>query len=106
MSDLSVGAALARLFKCGPTGSSEDYDAVFGALERARVVGVLDAWQQKHTGYSGYFSWRTWQVATDQFSCSVSWRAKDGKDDYRDFFGATPDAARAAAAKAIEAREV
>lgn len=70
------------------------------AVERARVVGVLDAWAKRvagraHTMRNGDMS----EVCDLEF---VNGRTKHNKG----FFGPTPDAARAAAAKAIEAGEV
>lgn len=69
------------------------------ALERARVVGVLDAWAEKTKGW-----WTTDTFLTPGIAgwvCEMEWPG--GK---RTFSRETPDAARAAAAKAIEAGEV
>jgi hypothetical protein len=83
--------------------------AIVKALERARVIGVLDAWASSpfdgtsvharrvsampaHMG-SG---WRCYlQIGVGAMNCRA-----------HKFSGATPDAARAAAAKAIEAGDV
>lgn len=73
---------------------------VADALERARVVGVLDAWQSadRLSRESALFhtSGHSWCIALVSNS--------GGTRSY--FYGDTPDAARAAAAKAIEAGEV
>lgn len=64
------------------------------ALERARVVGVLDAWAERY-GYD-------WNSDPRAETCTLHpfrWNA-------RVFSGATPDAARAAAAEFIESGEV
>lgn len=67
------------------------------ALERARVVGVLDAWADKH------------ECATPEVTRLLN-KSKEGQ--FRVWllghvvYGKTRDAARAAAAKAIEAGEV
>jgi len=69
------------------------------ALERARVVGVLDGWRQ--------VAGRTWTLAYRD-SCIL--RAHDMATGAivgeHVFDGQSPDKARAAAAKAIEAGEV
>lgn len=73
--------------------------------ERARVVGVLDAYAERlgcrapspypidgHTSRTG----KRWQI-------EWSTQDTDGMLDHAEVTGETPDAARAAAAKAIEA---
>lgn len=91
------GAALARLFKCGPTGSAEDYDTVFGALERARVVGIIDAWAEANPKHHV-------PVATPYHSEGgrgpVLWRISVG--DYRAQSFPSADAVRFAAVEHIE----
>jgi len=77
-------------------------DAV-AAIERARVVGVLDAWAGNPLK-----SRAAWYTATsDDMS---EWRCtlypENGTLGAKHYFGQNPDAARAAAAKAIEAGEV
>ena len=80
------------------------------ALERARVVGVLDAWADEHSGYSfrtdtepgDCYSEEPWLchvASADGRKVSAAYKKLAGR-------GETPDAARAAAAKAIEAGEV
>ena len=68
-------------------------------LERARVVGVLDAW----VTVSVERSWECIRAASD-----AGWYARCFAGSALLYCGAgsTPDAARAAAAKAIEAGEV
>lgn len=80
--------------------SSGGITETLAAIERARVVGVLDAWAKPGQFVAvggGYYG------ATND-TCDVSLV----RDDYvvRRFGGETLDAARAAAAKAIEAGEV
>lgn len=71
------------------------------ALERARVVGVLDAW----AAVPALDSDRSWATRCVEegllFACHLVTH-----DSNRKWFGKTPDAARAAAAKAIESGEV
>ena len=71
------------------------------ALERARVVGVLDAWAKGAKALE-------WGVTdcTEQACCTLQVTHAGGAVKDTDFYGATADAARAAAAKAIEAGEV
>lgn len=71
------------------------------ALERARVVGVLDAWAAGPAPDSDR-SWATRCVEEGRlFACHLVTH-----DSNRKWCGKTADAARAAAAKAIEAGEV
>jgi hypothetical protein len=75
--------------------------ALDAALERARVVGVLDAWAER-TGvepavYRSLSKPGLWCCDCDGLS---------DPDARRCFYGDSRDAARAAAAKAIEAGEV
>jgi hypothetical protein len=81
------------------------------AIERARVVGVLDAWRAQ----SDYRAWGCSlpSVSIDSsgqilgFACHLETIGAPGEPAHgRVYRGATPDAARAAAAKAIEAGEV
>lgn len=74
-----------------------DVPAVLAALERARVVGTLDAWAEKLEGNSVnlYRAHKDWELELD-----------NGRDVQASYRGVTPDAARAAAAKAIESGEV
>ena len=65
------------------------------ALERARVVAILDAW-----GLDNGFEW-TCQGRTVTLCTYL-----EGSDEPFRFTGPTPDAARAAAARAIESGEV
>ncbi len=74
-------------------------EATLAALERARVVGVLDVWAEKHKS----LNWASWpDCGPNGYACCLTHL----DDSTRDFYGPTPDAARAAAAKAIEAGEV
>jgi hypothetical protein len=70
---------------------------VEAALERARVVGVLDAWAS-----DGYREHRAMASSDGRGVCALFNYAR--KSPY--FYGKTIDEARAAAAKAIEAGEV
>lgn len=67
------------------------------ALERARVVGVLDAWAESGPGRSYYVT----ATPVGEYWCKVF----EAGDMLAAFTrpGATRDAARAAAAKAVEA---
>lgn len=83
-SDLSDSQLVAELREC---------------LERARVVGVLDAW----AGQSIQFAWEYMMaMSRGEWMCRL-WK---GSAIVRSFAGHSADAARAAAAKAIEAGEV
>ncbi len=90
------GASLARLFPCAPTGPVEDYRIVFDALECARVVGVLDAWAERNSCDP---------FRTEPYNAGALWICRSAYCPIR-FEGPTADAARAAAAKAIESGEV
>lgn len=68
------------------------------AVERARVVGVLDAWAASRRGQWNLRS----NMLGDAFSCDLVWTEARRRRLRSDLFGPTPDAARAAAAKAIE----
>ncbi len=72
-----------------------------GALERARVVGVLDAWAKG----SKSLGWECCDC-DKQTCCTLEITENGGATRTIEYYGATPDAARAAAAKAIEAGEV
>lgn len=81
------------------------------AIERARVVEVLDAWAR--IGHA--ISWATFvdiefdddsNVTKETWTIELSGLSGKYPVDTREFQGPTPDAARAAAAKAIEAGEV
>lgn len=76
-----------------------DLDAVARALRTARVVGVLDAWAGNPLK-----SRAAWYTATsDDMS---EWRCtlypENGTLGAKHYFGQNPDAARAAAAEAIQ----
>ena len=88
-----------EMLDCGRScGVSLDTaEAVSVALARARVVGVLDAWADEGGGWA-----RAWESCRRPGSFWVV--LTDG--GARCFHGDSPDAARAAAAKAIEAHEV
>jgi hypothetical protein len=75
-------------------------EATLTALERARVVGVLDAMAAKLNQPTP-----TPERQADGTYVVSLYDAKDGLTDYHEAVGPTPDAARAAAAKAIEARK-
>lgn len=75
------------------------------ALERARVVGVLDAWAQSCPGWA----WRCVGSTSGRFCCEgvfIHPNREPLTDERFDCYGPTPDAARAAAAKAIESGKV
>ena len=81
----------------------EEISEAFETLECARVVGVLDAWLRLKPD-------RWWDMDTDgtgtltpRPSCVL--HGPQPEEDWT-YVGDTPDAARAAAAKAIEAGEV
>ncbi len=91
------------------------------ALERARVVGVLDAWaiglgghadSIRAAGWSSLASGSPGKIESDKPTCWLYYEEWSGEDDgywvakEKLFDAATPDAARAAAAKAIESGEV
>ncbi len=96
---LSPLAGLARYRSHGDNEAE-----LIAALERARVVGVLDGWVAGRidrdmsldihppTGHTTVMLWAN--------------RGPRGGRNYIAFRGPTPDAARAAAARAIEAGEV
>lgn len=78
-----------------------DCPALIAALERDRVVGVLDAWADDVGG-----EWKAQTTATVyRCSCDVGSDRK-GWDCHALTTGATPAEARAKAAAAIEAAEV
>lgn len=88
--------------------SAEAHRAIVEALERARVVGVLDAWAEKTAGtvqldceaVPAFFNKRVKRPAHRiGWSCWLSDSTGKIRCHRR---GETPDAARAAAAKAIE----
>ena len=80
--------------------SQELSDEISAALECARVVGVLDAWALAKHGRSVEL------VATaGAYPACIEVKTNVALTG-RDYFGITPDAARAAAAKAIESGEV
>lgn len=77
---------------------------LLGALERARVVAVLDGWQRANPGWAVYV-----QGDSTQWWCGSEFNHPGYEplfDARFELFGETPDAARAAAARAIEAGEV
>ena len=95
---VSPSLALAAVATCKGINDPGELRA---ALERARVVAVLDGWaaQQSH---------RRWHlvnyahgVAVSRWVVNLTWPAGETERS-----GPTPDAARAAAARAIEAGEV
>lgn len=76
--------------------------AVESAIERARVVGALDAW-------AGRYARAIWQIEINADGAECVGRVDEGVRGVRQYFRKTAhtvDAARAAAAKAIEAGEV
>jgi hypothetical protein len=79
----------------------EEIGHAFEAPERARVVGVLDAWRKLKPD-------RWWDMDSEGGLSVRSMCVLHGPQPEEDweYFGDTPDAARAAAAKAIEAGEV
>lgn len=80
-------------------------DALLAIAERARVVGVLDAWAARHPGWA----WRCISGSNGRCCCEgvfIHPNREPLSDERFDCYGHTPDAARAAAAKAIEAGEV
>lgn len=79
-------------------------DSAFAAeIERARVVGVLDAWAERNEEHP-FITQRGESDEAERWCC---WRENYvGETVQCYFYGPTPDAARAAAAKAIEAGEV
>lgn len=99
-------AELAAVLERAGVGPDYDPAQLSAALERARVVGVLDAWAAKPgnenypfktqpaEGFGPEDSWCCWSESVDV----------PGRKQF--FYGPDPDAARAAAAKAIEAGEV
>lgn len=83
---------------CAELGLPMQNEKIIDMLERARVVATLDAWTLREFG-------RWWDVDSDApgLACVLHGQAPDA--DWN-FEGATFDAARAAAAKAIENGEV
>lgn len=81
---------------------TNEQKALASALERARVVGVLDAW-------AGRYARAMWQIELNADGAECVGRVDEGARGVRQYFRKTAntvDAARAAAAKAIEAGEV
>lgn len=78
---------------------TEPAEALCLALERDRVVGVLDKWAGSPKGAAH----RTWDDGCGTWVCDLVPSNAMGPVKFR---GPTPDAARAAAALAIEAGEV
>lgn len=80
------------------------------ALERARVVAVLDGWAADRERDEGPESAsHTTERPTNPNNgewVTILFSGYEGDEDTHRFRGPTPDAARAAAAKAIEAHEV
>jgi len=87
---------------CPHTENAEGCANCQAALERARVVAVLDAWAEKSPTDR---HWATYpgDAVEDEPFCSLG---SMFRNKVRNFTGPTPDAARSAAAKAIEAGEV
>lgn len=105
MSALSPAEALGMLTDMAAVRRDNENDALIcneillAVLERARVVGVLDAW----AGQSIQFAWEYMMaMSRGEWMCRL-WK---GSAIVRSFAGHSADAARAAAAKAIEAGEV
>lgn len=94
-------AFLAELSRCDPNHfdiepTPELLASLSKAVERARVVAVLDAWALK----SGH-------AVFTRHTAGSGWRTESIRQRLAgDAFHGTADAARAAAAKAIEAGEV
>ena len=78
-----------------------DCKLILAALERARVVGVLDGWAHPDTGRG--FVWRL-EYLDDANLWELSLKPTQGKRV--SYTAATPDEARAKAVAAIEAGEV
>jgi hypothetical protein len=81
------------------------------ALERARVVGLLDAWAEARWSFGASWTTARRDVAPDdhtayQYSCRNETFSDGKRHINREFYGETPDAARAAAAKAIESADL
>lgn len=76
-----------------------DVRDVQAALERARVVAVLDGWAETSPGCG----WRMTDMGSTP-TCTLYPTVRTA--EARHFTASTPDAARAAAARAIEAGEV
>lgn len=72
------------------------------ALERARVVGVLDAWTAAVPGMRECRVSKTLGEVSRSHTCQLFEHARGSKY----FYGHNPDAARAAAAKAISEGKV
>ncbi len=89
---------------CEHLGAQQQHPAMVEALERARVVGVLDAWaadNDEHVITQG----PCYDVTRPRlYFCSL--RLAGETTSLLSVSGPTADAARAAAAKAIEAGEV
>lgn len=89
--------------QCDDSGH-EPSPRVLEDLERARVVGVLDAWQAAQPARAPKTVRRRVEVRRGDFG---DWECCcETLDRFYKFGGPTPDAARAAAAKAIESGEV
>jgi hypothetical protein len=87
--------ALERMLDAPLRGRRDDYELVDAALERARVVGVLDAWSDAHPTSVAF---ATRKRPGSRHCCASASHAKV-------FYGDSHDDARSAAAKAIEAGE-
>jgi hypothetical protein len=80
--------------------TADVFDQLSAALERARVVGVLDEWATKHKRFP------VPSPTKHGNGCFELWLSEApliGEGVSRCYVGDSPDAARAAAAKAIEA---
>jgi hypothetical protein len=76
-------------------------DEIKLVIERARVVGVLDAWSDRNPSKEPFSTWRIGATGERKYCCASQFN----RSGERSYFGPTADAARAAAAKAIEAGE-
>lgn len=105
--DKALGLARSALGHCtigtmrsiGRGEAIEAGDTLEANLERARVVGVLDAWQ----GLQPQGAMVRLRVSADGSEVTI---VRPGLPCAGPYLGDSPDAARAAAAKAIEAGEV
>jgi len=83
-------------------GDEAKLRGVYEALERARIVGVLDAWRAAAVVPRK----RAYELDEHGVLFLCEWQPFARLGQIRKGFEGNPDAARAAAAKAIEAGEV
>ncbi len=82
---------------------AEQFQALTAVLERARVVAVLDGWAERR-GFTGSIVLDCDNEGATASRFRVAFHER--RLQTRHFYGPTADAARAAAAKAIQAGEV